>query len=346
MCAFAARTNRRRGFLLVSKVLGRHLPTRPSVMRSSSAALASLLPADLPGPVLFIGMAETAICLGQSVHSTWTRKSGRCDSLYLHSTRQMIGKVPLIRFSEPHSHAESHLLYAPAPNAWKYRLEDIASLVLVDDEITTGKTFANLAEHLVPLLPRLKQIEICVLTDWTDGGGALEAMPFSTTSHSLLKGTFEWHWERGEAADPAGNRGNLGRLQRPPNFGREGTPGLEFDLDHLCAVYESHLGSPLHLIGTGELHYPTFLLGEALEARGHDVLVQATTRSPARLGGAISAIQQLRDNYETEVPNYLYNADQTKERLRIVCHETGPNSLDPSLIRKGDFPAVDFGALL
>ena len=34
LCAFAARENPRRGFLVVSRVLGRHLPTPPQVIRA------------------------------------------------------------------------------------------------------------------------------------------------------------------------------------------------------------------------------------------------------------------------------------------------------------------------
>ena len=37
--AFATRHNVRRSFLFVSRLLGRHIPTRPAVLRQSAAAL-------------------------------------------------------------------------------------------------------------------------------------------------------------------------------------------------------------------------------------------------------------------------------------------------------------------
>ena len=69
LCGFAARRNPRRGFLFVSRVLGRHLPTRPRVMRDAQLRLARRIPVDLPGPVVVLGLAETAIALAQGVHA-------------------------------------------------------------------------------------------------------------------------------------------------------------------------------------------------------------------------------------------------------------------------------------
>ncbi|MCC6926710.1 phosphoribosyltransferase domain-containing protein [Novosphingobium sp.] len=343
LCAFAARENRRRGFLIVSRVLGRHIPARPAEMRAASNALARQLPADLPEPVLVMGMAETAIALGQSVHQAWCQDSGRRDALYLHSTRQLIGREPIVRFEEPHSHASSHLIYAPDCPEWPHRLEDVQSLVLVDDEVTTGNTFVNLAARLAPLLPQLKRIEIAVLTDWTGGDGFLAAMPAPARVHSLLAGTLAWKGEGDENAAVEPCTGRLGTLDQRTNFGRLGTLGLRADHAALLAQFAPDHGDPLHVVGTGELLYPAFLLAEALEADGHDVLVQATTRSPARVGGAICSVLRLADNYQTGVPNFLYNTGSTGRRLRIVCHETPADSLDPALLRDGD-RTIDFGA--
>src|SRR5688500_20128960 len=58
LCAFGTRRNPKRPFLFISKVLGRHIPVRPSVMLDVHERLAAKL-GDLPGPVLVIGMAET-----------------------------------------------------------------------------------------------------------------------------------------------------------------------------------------------------------------------------------------------------------------------------------------------
>ena len=60
---FAERRNPKRAFLFVSNVLGRHVPVVPSAAAAAMQTLADLVPPDLPGPVLVVGMAETAIAL-------------------------------------------------------------------------------------------------------------------------------------------------------------------------------------------------------------------------------------------------------------------------------------------
>ena len=66
LIGFAARVNAKRAFLFMSKVLGKHYPARPSRMHEVHQQLAQQLN-DLKGPVVFIGMAETATGLGQGV---------------------------------------------------------------------------------------------------------------------------------------------------------------------------------------------------------------------------------------------------------------------------------------
>ena len=63
--ALGARANPRRAFLFVSKVLGKHWPVATATLARIHALLAAKLPAELPTPVLFIGMAETATALAQ-----------------------------------------------------------------------------------------------------------------------------------------------------------------------------------------------------------------------------------------------------------------------------------------
>lgn len=45
---FAQRRNPKRAFLFVSKVLGRHIPVSPAVMRNATDTLAAQIPRDLP----------------------------------------------------------------------------------------------------------------------------------------------------------------------------------------------------------------------------------------------------------------------------------------------------------
>ncbi len=63
---FGARANPKRSFLFVSKVLGKHWPASPSKMYATHQLLAQKIQ-HIETPALFIGMAETAVGLGQGV---------------------------------------------------------------------------------------------------------------------------------------------------------------------------------------------------------------------------------------------------------------------------------------
>lgn len=323
LCGFAARNNPRRGFLVVSRVLGRHWPARPSEMRASARALAARIPADLPGPVLVVGLAETAICLAQTVHEELRLGQAREDLLFIHSTRQRLDHPVLCRFEEGHSHATDHLIYQPALPGFVQP----KSLVLIDDEVSTGATFLGLAEALTACWPGIEAICAAALTDWS-GGNWLARTPRPARSVSLLQGSLSWS-PRPVSISPVASPGALGLLPGGPNFGRL---GLDEPIDAPPLCLPEFPPGALRVVGTGEFTYLPFRLAERLEAAGMDVVVQATSRSPALIGGALSTALSFADNYGTGVPNFLYNADPSDGRTSWICHETGDPSIDPALV--------------
>lgn len=337
LCDFAARENPRRGFLVVSRVLGRHLPAKPSVMRRSVRDLAEMIPVDLPGPVMVVGLAETAVCLGQTLHEEWRKRTERDDVAFIHSTRQTIDVPLLCRFDEPHSHASAHLIYRP-------RIAGLASprsLVIVDDEISTGTTLRNLATALVESWPQIDRIVVATLTDWSIGERWVDDMPRPTEVASLLAGRLKWSPTATDATDLRfeAQAGSLGRIEHHVNHGRLGL-GAVSDTPPSSSL-PSGTG-PLRMIGTGEFTYLPFRLAERIEAEGRDVVMQATSRSPARLGAAMASRLRFEDNYGTGVPNYLYNADPSDGRANWICHETPAGSVDPALIAVLDASVVEW----
>lgn len=336
LCDFAVRRNPRRAFLVVSKVLGRHIPAAPSAMRASMRDLAAEIP-ELTGPTLIVGLAETAVCLGQGVYEELARRPG-FTGLYLHSTRQVIDHPLLCRFEEPHSHASAHLIYRPVG----LDLAAVRNLVLVDDEISTGTTLVNLAAALAEHLPGLERIVTAALTDWSGEGEWLARMPRPATRASLLQGLLRW--EPGEAppaADAAAFASAapaLGRLTQRHNWGRLGWSGEPLPLPQVALPS----GRAVSVIGTGEFTYPPFLLAEQLEQAGHDVVVQSTSRSPALIGGAIRHSLTFADNYDTGLPNFLYNADPAARRESLICHETPAQGIDPALVSALSATCISF----
>src|SRR5262249_42757041 len=102
LCGFASRRSLKRGFVFVSKVLGKHYPVRPCDMHDVHRRLAEKL-TGLPGPLVMIGLAETATGLGHGVFEQWVRASGRRDGLFIHSTRYHLHQPLALEFEESHS---------------------------------------------------------------------------------------------------------------------------------------------------------------------------------------------------------------------------------------------------
>lgn len=169
LAGLALRDNPKRAHLIVSKVLAKHVPTRPSAARAAGLLLAGLvherlagqqhpeLTADLltdpdrsadvdrlatgalPADPIVIGYCETATSLGHTVADAFA------GATYLHTTRHPDPNRPtLLGFDEAHSHAVAHYLQPLGTD----QLDRDVPVVLVDDELTTGATALNTVEQL------------------------------------------------------------------------------------------------------------------------------------------------------------------------------------------------------
>ncbi|WP_342122320.1 phosphoribosyltransferase domain-containing protein, partial [Proteus mirabilis] len=83
---------------------GRHIPVSPKKMRETYQQMAKQIPQSLEGPILFIGMAETAVGLGAGIFDEVRDRYPQ--ALYLTSTRHPSADSELFgKFKENHSHA-------------------------------------------------------------------------------------------------------------------------------------------------------------------------------------------------------------------------------------------------
>jgi hypothetical protein len=330
LCGFASRRSRKRGFVFVSKVLGKHYPVRPGRMAEMHSRLAEGL-ARLPGPAVLIAMAETATGLGQGVHERWLRASGRDDVLFLTTTRYRLGRPLALRFEESHSHAVQHLVYRPACPANARLFREARTLVLVDDEISTGRTLANLAAEYRRLNPAVTALHLVCLTDWLgpQRRGEIAAQAgLPTQIHSLLRG--EYSFEDDPTFDPGPIPNVTGRGDAKDEYlpGDNQRLGLRapagFDLDRLVQASGVRPGQRLLVVGSGEFAYPPFLLARHLEQAGWDVHYQSTTRSPLLVDTDITSCLPFLDNYHDGIPNYLYNAGHNGYERVLIGYETRP----------------------
>ncbi|MEV7210343.1 MULTISPECIES: phosphoribosyltransferase [unclassified Streptomyces] len=158
LLGLALRRNPKRAHLLVSNVLGKHVPQSPSVVYGHGVALGrrvrELLGAEAAEGAVVLGYAETATGLGHSV------ADGLGSAPYLHSTRRAVAGVARAGgFEESHSHATSHLLLPQDPAL----LAGDGPLVLVDDEFSTGNTVLNTIRALHERYPRKRYVVVALV---------------------------------------------------------------------------------------------------------------------------------------------------------------------------------------
>ena len=210
LLGFAQRINPKRAFLFVSKVLGRHIPVAPSTMRDAFTDLANLVPNNLPEPILVIGMAETAVGLSAGVHQALQTRYP--NALLLNSTRHAQhgsdnNHALLTTFREDHSHASQHLIYQSVDHVSQAQLLASKTLIMVDDEASTGNTCVNVVTALRNAgLDQLQQVHLTTLVDWSldqhqgaaDSDDAVsdqiaERLPnIEFQRHHLLSGAWTW----------------------------------------------------------------------------------------------------------------------------------------------------------
>ncbi|WP_184942406.1 phosphoribosyltransferase [Kitasatospora kifunensis] len=311
LLGLAVRDNPRRAQLLVSQVLGKHVPQQPGLVlgagRRLGAAVRELLGEPASGSAVVLGFAETATGLGHCL-------ADELDARYLHSTRRPVaGMAPVAGFEEPHSHATSHLLLPES-------LELLAHgdpLVLVDDELSTGQTVLNTIEALHSSWPR----ERYVLAALVDLRGSADRERLAAFAAELGVSVEVVALAQGRVRLPAGTRararelvatlgvpgesrqstrGELVRAELPwpvgvPEGGRHGFwPAQRRALASALPELGERLAKELAgherrvlVLGCEELSYAPLRLAEALElalgssgASSVSVSFSTTTRSP------------------------------------------------------------------
>ncbi|MFH9866037.1 phosphoribosyltransferase [Streptomyces lydicus] len=315
LLGLALRRNPKRAHLLVSNVLGKHVPQRPDVVHGAGVGLGRrvrrLLGEDAAARAVVLGYAETATGLGHSV------ADGLALAPYLHSTRRPVDGVAQVGgFEEEHSHATSHLLLPEDPAL----LAGDGPLVLVDDEFSTGRTVLNTIKALHARFPRERYVVVALvdMRSAADRGRleefaaelgarvdlvALAAGGVRLPEDVLLRGQelVAAHETPGEPAAPAPQpladrpeavRVELGWPAGLPDGGRHGfTPAhrarLESALPQMAARLAERLAGARRVLvlGNEELMYAPLRLAEALDA----LVTAGSDGARASRGGATAA---------------------------------------------------------
>ncbi|MDT7844649.1 phosphoribosyltransferase [Streptomyces justiciae] len=313
LLGLALRRNPKRAHLLVSNVLGKHVPQSPTVVYGHGFALGRRvreLLGEEAGAAVVVGYAETATGLGHSV------ADGLGTAPYLHSTRRPVAGVAQAGgFEESHSHATSHLLLPEDAGL----LAGDGPLVLVDDEFSTGNTVLNTIRDLHERYPRGRYVVVALVDMRSEAdagrleefareiGARVDLVAAASGNVRLPEGVLE----KGQAlvAEYSGALGARGTARQAPtgpqpiahridlhwphglpDGGRHGfTPShrtrLEAALPEMTARLAEALPADahrIHILGFEELMYAPLRLARELEqvAGGAEVTYSTTTRSP------------------------------------------------------------------
>lgn len=314
LSGFGSRHNKKRGFIFVSKVLGKHYPVKPAVMEKVYRQLAVLISEklDTTRPTMVIGFAETATALGYGVY----QQLNLSQAFYIHTTRYRLKHPVWLNFEEEHCHAPTHLLYEVVDEKLKTLRDKVEQVVLVDDEFSTGRTLQNLVSQLQKKLSNAHTFMGASLLSWMP-----QSLP-NVACISLYHGQFQFTAKNLYLPDFNQSVGktpdNLDSII-PYNFGRYGVQIPYFTFERYIEV-EAFYQQKVLVLGTGEFMYPAFLLAQYLENHAVEVYVQATTRSPLNVDQDIKSKLTFFDNYHENIDNFLYNIAHYDHI--IICYET------------------------
>lgn len=302
VASLALRRNPRRAHLLVSSLLGKHIPVAARDVLGAADALGALVAAVLTQRPMVVGFAETATALGHGVARALSARG--LLTPYAHTTRRVLpAGLAALRFDEEHSHAVEQLLAVADPTLIEGPQTPV---VLVDDELSTGRTAVNAIRVLQQRWPRRSYVlatlldvrsteqRLCTAAQVRDLGADLVDV-------SLFQGEVELptdllvraaHLVSSRPAPPA-----VRRRRGPPAVRRDweltlpsSTPltgahgwdvgaeaGLQAAVELAAATLRPLLEGSRLCLGDEEFMYTAQLLAAEL---GGDVATSATTRSP------------------------------------------------------------------
>ncbi len=309
--------NKKRNYLLVNPMQGKHVPVSPTkALRLFDDLADNIRKSYEPEKLLLVGFAETATAIGAELAVS-------LGAEYIQTTREIIAGADYLFFSEEHSHATEQKL---VKDDMDRVLPGIDRIVFVDDELTTGKTILNIISILEKRYPKKiefsvasilngmneenfqvyknKNIELFYLLK-TDHSGYSEAADRLSADGIYHKPVFEsreniqWKDIRGAV--------NARRLVNGKDYAKS-CEGLWNE------IYKDNADlreKRILLIGTEECMYPALYVGKKFEEMGNTVFSHSTTRSPIEVGSSdnypLHERYELRSLYDKTRVTFIYD---------------------------------------
>lgn len=347
----AERINPKRAFLFVSTILGRHIPVDPVRHRAALQKLAEGVSEHLlSGPVFVMGFAETAVGIGAGVFDCLRLAHPQRPIGYLTTTRfPAAGAAQWFCIKEDHSHAVDHVILKPDDGVLQQGHD--ATLVLVDDETTTGKTFSELAQGLAAQSLSFGRVVLVTLTDWSDGAAESKVCSIFDGAEvfgvSLQKGTWSWIARQDSPARslPPGCHPHrtpwIADAAQPlaaPRMGIASATARQSGEELVATMMQAGFVLPerkqrVLVVGAGEHVWQPMLFAEALAAKQMHVRFITTTRSPILQGDTIREKISFPDHYGEGFYMYLHNVVPADWDRIVLFNETGVEGVPAELVQ-------------
>ena len=326
--------NKKRTYLVVNPLQGKHVPVRPGEAFSMFDCLAELLKKAYGSErLLLVGFAETATAIGAAA-------AEKLGAFYVHTTREQTGEEEFFFFSEQHSHAtEQKLLRTGFDRA----AEQADRIVFIEDEITTGNTILNLVRLLRQAYPDRLEYSAASLLNGMEEAHLRRYEEERVRLHWLVKtshaaygervlsiledGTYHGCRTEKPDAEPEEHR-IAGRADaRRVTDGQTYHGACEGLCKEIFRIRRPDPGSRVLVVGTEECMYPALLLGRRLERAGHNVRCHSTTRSPIAVSADPSCPlherYELASLYDSGRRTFLYDLAAYDEVLVVTDAEGG-----------------------
>ena len=286
--------NRKRNYLVINTLQGKHIPVEPRKALTLFDALAKVIENVYQDErLLLIGFAETATAIG-------AQTAIRLGTKYIQTTRESILDVEYLLFTEAHSHASEQKLVKDDLDGI---IDEIDRIIFIEDEVTTGNTILNIVNILNELYGRRIRFSVASILNSMTEKQMKEYEQKGINVHYLLKTD---HFRNINEISDVEEVCLTGRLDaRRLVDAAEYKGACESLWRRVDAVFNPRADEKILVVGTEEFMFPALYIGASMEDKGCAVRCHSTTRSPI----AVSSDEgyPLRTRYELRS---LYDSDR------------------------------------
>ena len=338
--------NNRRGFLIVNRSQAKHIAADPCETLRLFGALTDKVKEtyrDIPaGKLLTVGFAETATAIGAAV-------AVGTGSRYIQTTRENVPGCEFLYFSEEHSHATEQRLVRSGSDTLMGGVERV---LLVDDEITTGKTILNIIDVIMREFPTVKRFSaVSLLNGMTPehehifaqrGIDILYLHKLDNSGYEQLVRDIptDGLYVQPDISTPKVqltrfDAGDFPDARKPLDGGEYGRVCGE-----LCAGIAGRFGfsegESAVVIGTEEFMYPAIVLADELKKRGIAAVSHSATRSPIAVSCDPSYPLHMRYElpsfYERERRTFIYDLKKYDRAVILTDSRDIPGEAENALV--------------